>query len=92
MIFDPLRHAERCLQDAMTEALPDYWENRPRVFDLVHPEIEPLPLDTNHDVVVLAPASAQTALACRRHAYIIRECGLPGYITDEISDVIAEVA
>jgi hypothetical protein len=90
--FDPILYAERCLQDAMTEALPGYWLSRALDFDLVNPAEVPLPLDASPDVVAAAPVSAQCALACRRHAWLLRSYGLPAYINDEISDVMAEVA
>jgi hypothetical protein len=90
--FDPVRLAERCLQDAMTEALPAYWLSRALDFDLVNPDALPLPLDASPDLVARASTSAASALACRRHAWLLRSYGLPAYINDEITDVMAEVS
>jgi hypothetical protein len=79
------------LQDALTEALPQYWEHRARQFDAVNPDEVPLPIYTGSTDVGNATPAAQTALACRRHAELLRQ-GLPEYVIREIDDVLAEVA
>ena len=93
MISIDLDHfRQRVLQDALTSSLADHWEARARVFDLVNPEETPLSLIADDSTVALASSAAQTALACRRHAHLIRCEGLPDFITAEITDVLDEVA
>jgi hypothetical protein len=87
-----VRLAERCLQDAMLESLSSYWASRALDFDLVHPDELPLPLNTPSERVARASSAAQTALACRRNAWLLVRDGLPAYVGDEIACVLAEVA
>jgi hypothetical protein len=86
----------RVLQDAMTEALPQYWERRARQFDSVHPDESPLPIDVGSPEpspeLKLASDAARTALACRRHAHLLRNSELLDYVIDEIDFVLDEVA
>jgi hypothetical protein len=89
--FDPQRLAERCLQDAMAEALPAYYLSRAFDFDMVHPDELPLPLTATPEQTAAASPAAQTALACRRHAWLLRKDGVPAYIGDEIRDVLQEL-
>jgi hypothetical protein len=77
----------RVLQDAMTEALPQYWERRARAFNSVHPDEAPLPLFADPETTAAASEAGQCALACQRAAYVIRTYELPGYLIDEIAEV-----
>jgi hypothetical protein len=90
--FDPMRIAGRCLQDAMLESLPSYWASRALDFDIVHPDELPLPLNTSPEKLAQASPAAQAALACRRHAWLLRMDGLPAFIGDEIETVLDEIS
>jgi hypothetical protein len=76
----------------MLEALPAYWLSRALDFDLVHPDELPLPLTATPEQIAAASPAAQTALACRRHAWLLRKDGVPANIGDEIRNVLQEVA
>jgi hypothetical protein len=85
------RFAIRCLQEAMSTALPAYWRRRAVQFMEVD-RSRPLPLNAPPEVVARASTAAQTALACNRHAWLLEHDGLPEYVLDEIADVLAEAA
>jgi hypothetical protein len=89
--LDPRRIAERCLQDAMLESLPGFWESRALDFDLAHPQEMPLPIGATAEAVACASSAAQAAVACRRAAYLLKCNGLPSYIGEEITNVIEEI-
>jgi hypothetical protein len=83
----------RVLQDCLTEAMYPYWERRAYQFDAVDPNEQPLALNARPEVVAGASTAAQTALACRRQAWLIKQDdGLPAHVGEEIATVLQEVA
>jgi hypothetical protein len=89
--FDIDSFRRRVLQQALTEALPSYWERRARSFDDVHPDELPLPLEADPEAAARGSSAAQAALACRRHAWLLAQ-ELPADMAAEIDDVMDEVA
>jgi len=82
----------RVLQDALTEVLPDYWRNRAQQFEDAAPKLGEFHGNaTSEELRARWRECKTTAQACRNHAELL-EAGLPDHITDEVTDVLEEVA
>jgi hypothetical protein len=62
----------RAIEDAIKDALAETWLRRAAMFDAIT-GTPPLPLDADPTTVEFASESAQIALACRRHAWLIAQ-------------------
>jgi hypothetical protein len=69
-IAEPIRR--RAVQDAICSALPETWLRRASMFDAVTGG-PALPPDADITTVEFASESAQIALACRRHAWLLAQ-------------------
>ena len=82
----------RILQDALTEATADYWEQRARDFEAAAPKIgEYHGCATRDELNEAWTRCHATAATCRAHVQLIRE-GKPEDINADVRDVLAEVA
>jgi hypothetical protein len=66
------RTRARATQEAIKDALAETWLRRAQAFDAVT-GTPPLPLEADPTTVEFASESAQIALACRRHAWLIAQ-------------------
>jgi len=82
----------RILQDALTEATADYWEQRARAFEAAAPKLgEYHGSATREELNEAWTRCHATADACRRHAELISG-EYPEPISDEVTSVLEEVA
>lgn len=73
------RYRVRWLEQLITEASADYWERRAATFDAARPR----PTDyhgraTPADLARQDQRCRDTAAACRSHASLLRQSGMPG--------------
>jgi hypothetical protein len=84
--------AARVLQDALTEATADYWEQRAQAFEAAAPKLGGYHGNATREELNEAWTRCHdTAAACRAHAQLIRESQSED-ISTEVRDVLAEVA
>jgi hypothetical protein len=82
----------RILQDALTEATASYWERRAKQFEDAAPRKGDRHFNaTNDELLDAYERCMATALACRRHAQLLRD-SMPEDISADVWDVLEEVA
>jgi hypothetical protein len=82
----------RILQDALTEATAGYWERRGQQFEDAIPRSgEYRGNATQEQLTAATVRCAFTAVACRRHAQLLRE-SMSEPISDEVRAALGEVA
>lgn len=82
----------RLLQDALTQATADYWERRAQQFEDAAPRKGDYHGNASRDDLLDAWERCRaTALACRRHAQLLRDSA-PEEIGPEVWSVLEAVA
>jgi hypothetical protein len=82
----------RILQDALTEATADYWEQRARDFEAAAPKLGEYHGGATRDELNEAWTRCHaTSQACLQHADLLRG-EYPEPISDEVASVLKEVA
>jgi hypothetical protein len=81
----------RVLQDALTEATAEHWEHRAHQLDQARPRPGDYPGNsTPRDRALRHRQLTDTALACRRHATLIRQTGLDAEARAAIAHLLLE--
>ncbi len=83
----------RFLADLLTDGLAGQWEQRARVFEWCAPR--PGDFTGRAQAAELAERAQrcrETAAACRAKAAVLRQYGLPDFVTAEVAAVLEEVA
>lgn len=84
------RVAVRVLEDAFTEAVPDYWERRAERFEAARPRPGDFPGRAGQAALDAADARlAATAQACREAAELARTTR-PWWVADLVAEEVAD--